>query len=95
MAVSAKELLMNIFFYFTEMDIQSQKNVYRYSQIIIILLSVIGFVIGFLKESFQIAVICNLIGTGLSIILFVPAWPIWKKKSLKFLPSQKTKKKTD
>ena len=93
MTLSVKEIIMNIFFYFTEMDIPSQQKGYFYSQVLITSLSIIGFIIGFLKESFQIAVYFNLVGTILSVVLFVPAWPIWKKKRLMFLPTEKNKQK--
>ncbi len=95
MGMSVQEILLKIFYYFSEMDLPSQKKVLPYSRIIITTFSIIGFIIGYFKESFQIAVYANLLSILLCIIIFVPAWPMWKKESLKFLDTQAMKKKTN
>lgn len=88
------DFFRNIFFYFSEMDIPSQKFGLFWGRIIITIATIVFTVIGYFSQQFWHTVAGISITTLLVIAVFSPAWPCFKKQSLKFLDEQTKAKKT-
>eukprot|EP01016_Furgasonia_blochmanni_P055680 TRINITY_DN935_c0_g1_i4.p3 TRINITY_DN935_c0_g1~~TRINITY_DN935_c0_g1_i4.p3 ORF type:complete len:119 (-),score=28.59 TRINITY_DN935_c0_g1_i4:304-660(-) len=76
--------------YLNEMDFPSQKLCEKLYQTIIITVALISFVFAFIYQRFAICVASTMASAALCIVLFVPGWPCWKRKPVKWLkPKQK------
>merc|ERR1711935_563883 len=83
---AVKEMLGSVFYYFTEMDHVSQKDVEWYHRLITIVMTTIGFSWGWATQDFNKVIYAIGIAFVFNVIAFVPAWPIWKKHKLTFVP---------
>jgi signal peptidase complex subunit 1 len=72
----------------TYMDFDGQRRAERIFQMIIALFAVVGFIWGYLWQQFSQTVYILMAGFILSCILTLPAWPMYRKKPLKWQPAQ-------
>ncbi|EGG15654.1 signal peptidase complex subunit 1 [Cavenderia fasciculata] len=67
------------------MDFEGQKLAEKLYQYIIILFGIIGWIAGFIKQSFQITVYSVALGTLIALIVCLPNYSFFNKHQLKWL----------
>merc|ERR1712154_365144 len=80
-----KEMMDSITGYFKsfncDMDFEGQGQAEWYSQIIITIFGVVGFILGWYLQQFSQTVLVLAAGFIIAAILTLPPWPIWRKKT--------------
>ncbi|XP_068107976.1 signal peptidase complex subunit 1 [Hyperolius riggenbachi] len=71
----------------TQMDYKGQKLAEQIFQGIIIFSAIIGFIYGYIIEQFGWTVYIVIAGFGVSCLLTLPPWPMYRRNPLKWLPS--------
>lgn len=78
------------------MDFKGQALAEKLFYYIIILFGVVGWVLGYVQNSFQVSFNVWLVGTGLSLLVVVPDWPVYNRNPIKWLePPPKAPEDTD
>ncbi|KAJ9514555.1 hypothetical protein QJQ45_016296, partial [Haematococcus lacustris] len=68
------------------MDFVGQRHAEQQLVYTILVCAAAGFIIGYLRQEFQLMVLINAAGLGLSAILAIPSWPWLKRHPVKWLP---------
>ncbi|KAL6745898.1 12 kDa subunit of signal peptidase [Haematococcus lacustris] len=68
------------------MDFVGQRHAEQQLVYTILVCAAAGFIIGYLRQEFQLMVLVNAAGLGLSAILAIPSWPWLKRHPVKWLP---------
>jgi signal peptidase complex subunit 1 len=50
-------------------------------------LQLIAFNVGYVKQDIVLAIYVGLVGTALTFLVVVPAWPFFKRNPVKWLPA--------
>eukprot|EP00746_Dinoflagellata_sp_MGD_P011377 gnl/MRDRNA2_/MRDRNA2_123828_c0_seq1.p1 gnl/MRDRNA2_/MRDRNA2_123828_c0~~gnl/MRDRNA2_/MRDRNA2_123828_c0_seq1.p1 ORF type:complete len:133 (-),score=23.40 gnl/MRDRNA2_/MRDRNA2_123828_c0_seq1:27-425(-) len=67
------------------MDFEGQKICYDIQFYLIWVAGAIGFVIGYIVESFFITVVFIMVSTVAAGVITVPTWPMWKANQVEWL----------
>lgn len=89
-----QQVASDIFFYFSEMDIPSQKFGLFWGRFLITIGTIVSVILGYSTQNFMHTVAGISAVTLLAIAVFSPAWPAFKKRGLKFLDAKTQEKKT-
>ncbi|KAF9352479.1 hypothetical protein BGX34_012127 [Mortierella sp. NVP85] len=69
-------------------DFQGQRLADHLTQGLISAFGVVGFLVGFLLQDIRLSLYIFVAGTVLTSVLVIPAWPYFKKNSVRWLPSR-------
>lgn len=73
--------------FFFEQDFKGQKTAERLYQGLIVSFSLIGFVAGYIQQSFRVTFQLWLLGMVLALVLCVPGWCCLRRKRVEWLKS--------
>jgi len=79
-----EDILEKVWNYLNEMDFKSQRNVEKAYKMIILTVAVISFIVAFVCGKFSYCIYGVLGAAAFSALLFVPAWPMWKKNAVQW-----------